>query len=311
MADNKKYYYLKLKENFFDSDEIIILESMEKGYLYSNILLKLYLRSLKNEGKLMFNDRIPFNTRMLAQVTRHSENEIENALQVFEDLKLVEILDNGAIFMNDIQNFIGKSSTHAERQKEYRRRIANEKEQTTTEKEIVKNNLNKLKNESENKCVTNVKQELNKNEPEKEIELEIEKEKELQQETEPSGQLSLSSLFEFWECNGFGMIAPRTREDLAYWVKDFQEIGATEQEALELIQEALNLAINANARRYNYVNGILKNWEAKRYTNVKQVNADCKASAGMRKDMTDRQREDYEKVEREAMENPNSIYNAF
>ncbi|WP_347906195.1 phage replisome organizer N-terminal domain-containing protein [Enterococcus cecorum] len=311
MADNKKYYYLKLKENFFDSDEIIILESMEKGYLYSNILLKLYLRSLKNEGKLMFNDRIPFNTRMLAQVTRHSENEIENALQVFEDLKLVEILDNGAIFMNDIQNFIGKSSTHAERQKEYRRRIANEKEQTTTEKEIVKNNLNKLKNESENKCVTNVKQELNKNEPEKEIELEIEKEKELQQETEPSGQLSLSSLFEFWESSGFGMLAPKTRQDLTYWVKDFQELGANEQEALELIQEALKLAINANARRYNYVNGILKNWEAKRYTNVKQVNADRKASAGMRKDMTDRQREDYEKVEREAMENPNSIYNAF
>ena len=122
---------------------------------------------------------------------------------------------------------------------------------------------------------------------------------------------SLSSLFEFWESNGFGMIAPTTRQDLAYWVKDFQEIGATEQEALELIQEALNLAINANARRYNYVNGILKNWEAKRYTNVKQVNADRKVSAGIRKDMTDRQREDAEKVEREAMENPNSIYNAF
>ena len=122
---------------------------------------------------------------------------------------------------------------------------------------------------------------------------------------------SLSLLFEFWESNGFGMLAPKTREDLAYWVKDFQEIGATEQEALELIQEALNLAINANARRYNYVNGILKNWEAKRYTNVKQVNADRKASAGMRKDMTDKEREAREKVEREAMENPNSIYNAF
>ncbi|MDZ5589891.1 phage replisome organizer N-terminal domain-containing protein [Enterococcus cecorum] len=311
MADNKKYYYLKLKENFFDSDEIIILESMEKGYLYSNILLKLYLRSLKNEGKLMFNDRIPFNTKMLAQVTRHSENEIENALQVFEDLKLVEILDNGAIFMNDIQNFIGKSSTHAERQKEYRRRIANEKRTTNSEKEVIKNNNCVYKAETENECVTNVKQALNKNTPEIEKELEIEKEKELQQETEPSGQLSLSSLFEFWESNGFGMLAPKTRQDLAYWVKDFKEIGATEKEAVELVQEALNLAINANARRYNYVNGILKNWEAKRYTNVKQVNADRKASAGMRKDMTDRQREDYEKVEREAMENPNSIYNAF
>lgn len=50
MADNKKYYYLKLKENFFESDEAIILESMPDGYIYSNILLKLYLRSLKNDG---------------------------------------------------------------------------------------------------------------------------------------------------------------------------------------------------------------------------------------------------------------------
>lgn len=122
---------------------------------------------------------------------------------------------------------------------------------------------------------------------------------------------SLSSLFEFWESNGFGMLAPKTRQDLAYWVKDFQEIGASEREAIELIQEALNLAINANARRYNYVNGILKNWEARRYTSVKQVNADRKTSAGMRKDMTDKEREAMEKVEREAKENPNSIYNAF
>ena len=71
MSDNQKYYYLKLVDNFFDRDEMIILESMPDGYLYSNILLKLYLRSLKNTGKLMFNDRIPYNSTMLANVTRH------------------------------------------------------------------------------------------------------------------------------------------------------------------------------------------------------------------------------------------------
>ena len=38
MADNKKYYYLKLKENFFDSDSMVLLESMQDGILYSNIL---------------------------------------------------------------------------------------------------------------------------------------------------------------------------------------------------------------------------------------------------------------------------------
>ena len=41
MADNRKFYYLKLKENFFDSDSIVLLEDMKDGILYSNILLKL------------------------------------------------------------------------------------------------------------------------------------------------------------------------------------------------------------------------------------------------------------------------------
>ena len=40
MSDNRKYYYLKLKENYFDDDSIVLLESMQDGVLYSNILLK-------------------------------------------------------------------------------------------------------------------------------------------------------------------------------------------------------------------------------------------------------------------------------
>lgn len=129
MADNKKYYYLKLKDNFFDTDEMIILESMQDGYLYSNILLKLYLRSLKNEGKLMFNNKIPFNSTMLSQVTRMNVGVIEKAVDIFKELGLIEVLDNGAIFMTDIQNFIGNSSTEADRKRLYRNKIENEKGQ--------------------------------------------------------------------------------------------------------------------------------------------------------------------------------------
>lgn len=128
MSDNKKYYYLKLKDNFFDSDSMILLESMPDGYKYSNILLKLYLRSLKNEGKLMFNNRIPFNANMLSQITRHSVGDVEKAIQIFKELDLIEILDNGAIYISDIQNFIGRSSTEADRKREYRNRIENEKQ---------------------------------------------------------------------------------------------------------------------------------------------------------------------------------------
>lgn len=123
MSDNKKYYYLKLKENFFDSDEMILLESMPDGYMYSNILLKMYLRSLKDEGRLMVSGRIPYSSDMLSKVLRHPVGVIEKALQIFNDLGLITVLDSGAIYMMDIQNFIGESSSEGDRKRAYRRRI--------------------------------------------------------------------------------------------------------------------------------------------------------------------------------------------
>ncbi|MDU4834497.1 MAG: phage replisome organizer N-terminal domain-containing protein [Enterococcus faecium] len=156
MSDNKRYYYLKLKENFFDSDEMVLLESMPDGYIYSNILLKLYLRSLKHEGKLMFNDRIPFNSTMLATITRHSVGVVEKAVQIFRDLQLIDVLDNGAIYMSDIQSFIGKSSTEADRKREYRKKIEEAKRNLITGGQV------------SDKCP-------DKTTPELEIEIEIEK----------------------------------------------------------------------------------------------------------------------------------------
>lgn len=134
MSDSKKYYYLKLKENHFDSDQMVVLESMPDGYKYSNILLKLYLRSLKNGGKLMLNDRIPFNSTMLSTITRHSIGDIEKAVKIFQELELIEVLNNGAIYMSDIQNYIGESSTEADRKRLYRVQIAKEKKKITTKK---------------------------------------------------------------------------------------------------------------------------------------------------------------------------------
>lgn len=127
MADNQKYYYLKFKENFFESDEIKIMESMKDGYIYSNILLKLYLRSLRNEGRLMYKDVIPYTPEILATLIGHQVGTIEKALEIFQKLELIEILDNGAIYMMDIQNYIGQSSTEADRQRAYYNRIKNEK----------------------------------------------------------------------------------------------------------------------------------------------------------------------------------------
>ena len=128
MADNGQYYYLKVKENFFDTDEMKILEGMKDGYMYGNILLKLYLRSLKYDGRLMYRNRIPYTPEILADLVGHEVGTVEKALKIFRELELIEVLDNGAIYMMDIQNYIGKSSTEADRQRAYYNRVKEEKE---------------------------------------------------------------------------------------------------------------------------------------------------------------------------------------
>lgn len=135
-----RYFYLMLKDNFYDSDDMVLLESMDNGYKYSNILLKLYLKSLKDKGKLMYKDRIPYSVEMLAKLTRHDPDVVRRAIEIFQQMGIIEILDNGAIFMMDIENYIGKSSTEADRRRAYDRRIAAEK------KELL------LENNSEKSC---------------------------------------------------------------------------------------------------------------------------------------------------------------
>ena len=127
MADNRKYYYLKLKESYFDEDAIVLLESMQDGVLYSNILLKLYLKSLKNGGKLQLDENIPYTAQMIATITRQQVGTVERALQIFMKLGLVEPLQNGALYMSNIELLIGQSSTEGERKRRARRALQEQK----------------------------------------------------------------------------------------------------------------------------------------------------------------------------------------
>ena len=127
MSDNRKYYYLKLKENYFDDDSIVLLESMQDGVLYSNILLKLYLKSLKHGGKLQLDENIPYTAQMIATITRQQIGTVERALQIFLKLGLVEVLDSGTFYMSNIELLIGQSSTEGERKKKERMRLKRQK----------------------------------------------------------------------------------------------------------------------------------------------------------------------------------------
>lgn len=231
MSDNKKYYYLKLKDNFFDSEEMIILQNMKDGYIYSDILLKLYLRSLKDNGKLMFREMIPYTPEVIAQIVRHQVGTVKEAINIFKELGLIEILDNGAIYMLEIQNLIGKSSTEADRVRNYR---------------------NKIKEEQ--LLCTNVQLLNDKTTPE--IEKEIEKEIEIEIEKEIDDSEKISKITKCYEDN-IGLLTPAAADLIFSYLDDFKDY--------RIIIEAIKTASTANIRTAKYINGILRSWLKKGY----------------------------------------------
>ena len=80
---------------------------------YHNILLKLYLKSLKHGGRLQLDEDIPYTAQMIATITRQQIGTVERALQIFLKLGLVEVLDSGTFYMSNIELLIGQSSTEA------------------------------------------------------------------------------------------------------------------------------------------------------------------------------------------------------
>lgn len=123
MADSK-YYWLKLKRDFFKRHDIRIVEGMPNGKEYILFYLKLLCESVDHEGNLRFSDQIPYNEDMLAIITNTNVDIVRSAVKVFTELKMMEILDDGTIFMNEVSGMIGSvaDNDNANRQRRYRER---------------------------------------------------------------------------------------------------------------------------------------------------------------------------------------------
>ena len=90
----KKYYWLKLKRDFFKRHDIRIIEEMPNGKEYLLFYLKLLVESIDHEGELRFSDTIPYNEQMLSVVTNTNVDIVRSALKLFSDgLHLIEIKD--------------------------------------------------------------------------------------------------------------------------------------------------------------------------------------------------------------------------
>ncbi len=119
MSD-KRYYWLKLKDDFFEQDEVKIVENMQNGKDYIIFYLKLILKSINSNGELRFKDTIPYNEEMLSTITNTNIDVVRSAVRLFEQLGMMEKWDDGTLFMTETRNMIGSESSSAARVRRHR-----------------------------------------------------------------------------------------------------------------------------------------------------------------------------------------------
>lgn len=117
MAETKKYYWLKLKRDFFKRHDIRIIEEMPNGKDYILFYLKLLLESIDHEGALRFSDTIPYNEQMLSVVTNTNIDTVRSAMKLFVELNMMSVFDDQTIYMNEVDKLIGSETEWAKKKR--------------------------------------------------------------------------------------------------------------------------------------------------------------------------------------------------
>lgn len=124
MSD-KRYYWLKLKRDFFKRHDIQIIESMPNGKDYILFYLKLLCESVDHEGNLRFSEQIPYNEEMLSVITHTNIDIVRSAIEIFSKLNMMEIMDDGTYYMSEVQKMIGSETYWAEAKRKQREELDN------------------------------------------------------------------------------------------------------------------------------------------------------------------------------------------
>jgi predicted phage replisome organizer len=109
--DKTKLFWLQLKEDFFDEDALTWIEEQPNGEKYSLFYLKLCLKSLKTSGLLIRKVGemlMPYDEVALAKLTNTKDvDTVKVAMNLFVKIGLVRMLENGTIYITQLENMVG------------------------------------------------------------------------------------------------------------------------------------------------------------------------------------------------------------
>lgn len=124
MAETKKYYWLKLKDDFFRDKRIKKLRRIAGGDTYTVIYLKMQLLSIKNNGVLIYEG---IEENFAEELALELDEEVENVkvtLAFLQGNGMIEETDTNHFLMTETIKCIGSESASAERVRKHREKKA-------------------------------------------------------------------------------------------------------------------------------------------------------------------------------------------
>lgn len=123
MSD-KKYYWIKLKTDFFDQDTIDFLMGQENGSKYVVIYQMLMLKTAQQGGVLATKANellIPYDVKKIVRDTKYFDfDTVTIALELFKKLGLVYEEENHILRLTGAEQIVGSEWSSAERVRKYR-----------------------------------------------------------------------------------------------------------------------------------------------------------------------------------------------
>lgn len=120
MAKNKKYFWLKLKEDFFRDKKIKKLRRIAGGDTFTIIYLKMQLLALKLEGKLLYEGVEDSFAEELALEIDEEVDNVQVTLNYLSVNGLIEEVDQDTYMLPQTVECIGSESSSASRMRKHR-----------------------------------------------------------------------------------------------------------------------------------------------------------------------------------------------
>lgn len=119
-TDTKKYFWLKLKDDFFDEKYIKALRRLPQGDSLVIVYLKMQLKSLKTEGIIKYEQILPDAISELAMLLDEDENVVRLATEALIRFGIVERWGNETFYMVAMQQLVGSETASAARVRKHR-----------------------------------------------------------------------------------------------------------------------------------------------------------------------------------------------